>query len=71
MDSKRLFNIVLLDLTLEGVRLEQEMEEVVNSNMKIIEKTALIKSILAKMVENSASTLKFTTMINLDGKKTE
>lgn len=52
-----------MDLTTESLKLEQELEHVINSDLEIDHKTQTIKSILSKMVSIDASITKFTGMV--------
>ncbi len=53
-----------MDLTTDNLKLEQELERVINSNKEISTKTKKIKSILSKIVSIDASIIKFSGMIN-------
>lgn len=53
-----------MDLTTDSLKLEQELERVINSDQEIQYKTESIKSLLSRMVTIEASLIKFTSMMN-------
>ena len=53
-----------MELSSDALKLEQELEQIINSNTDINEKTSSVKLILSKMVAIDASIAKFTSMIN-------
>ena len=53
-----------MDLSSDNLKLEEELEKVINSDMEINEKTKSIKSILTNMVSTDASIAKLTTMFS-------
>jgi hypothetical protein len=63
MNVERLFKIVTMSLTTDSLKLEQELERVINSDLNITEKTETIKTLLSKIVTTEASTAKFLTMM--------
>ena len=52
-----------MSLTTDSLKLEQELERVINSDLNITEKTETIKTLLSKIVTTEASTAKFLTMM--------
>jgi len=66
MDSDRIFKIIIMDLTLENIKLEEKLENIVNSTICINEKTIIIKEILSKIVNNENSIVKFTSMFSIN-----
>jgi len=64
MNAERLLKIVIMDLTTDNLKLEQELERIINSDQDIESKTHTIKSILSKMVSIDASIIKFSGMMN-------
>jgi hypothetical protein len=72
MDTERLFNIVLGELTIDKLNLETELETAINSNNESIDiKVKKIKDILSmiSIVENSIA--KFSNLINNNQKEKE
>jgi hypothetical protein len=72
MDTERLFNIVLGELTIDKLKLETELETAINSNNESIDiKVKKIKDILSmiSIVENSIA--KFSNLINNNQKEKE
>jgi len=64
MSIERIIKIMLMDLSSDNLKLEEELEKVINSDMEINEKTKSIKSILTNMVSTDASIAKLTTMFS-------
>lgn len=52
-----------MDLALDNLKLEADLEKTINSDLEIISKTQLIKSLLSRMVAIDASIIKFNSMI--------
>ena len=65
MNEDRLFRIVMMELTNDNLKLEHELEYIINSNMEINKKTFKIKELLTKiaMIENSI--IKFNSMVSI------
>lgn len=61
MNTKRLYEIVLMDLALELSKLHEDMERAVNSDRPIDEKLIEIKTLLAKIVQTEAMVVKFNS----------
>lgn len=51
------------DYTTERLKLEEQLESIMNSNQDIDEKTNMIKKVLKEITINEASMLKFASMI--------
>lgn len=64
MNTERLFNVVLLELTTDRMKLEDRLEQTINSSENIDQKTTSIKMILASIANNEASTAKLQSMLN-------
>jgi hypothetical protein len=64
MNAQRLFKIVLMDLSSETLKLEDKLEETINSDLDVTTKSLTIKSLLASIVANEASISKFTELIS-------
>lgn len=64
MNTERLFNIVIGELSIDKLKLETELENAINSTEDVDTKIMKIKSILARIstVENSIA--KFSNLIN-------
>ena len=63
MDTQRLIKIMLMELTTDNLKLEDELEKTINSDLEINTKTQTIKQILSQMVTVDASIAKFTSMM--------
>jgi hypothetical protein len=64
MDTNRLVNIVLTNLSLENLKLQEELERIINSNTEETQsKVYKITTILEKIVLNEMSLTKFQSMI--------
>jgi hypothetical protein len=66
MDGERLFKIVMMDLNSDILKLEDELESTINSNLGVNEKTKKIKKLLSQMVMVESSIVKFTSMFSID-----
>lgn len=64
MNTERLFNIVIGELSIDKLKFETELETAINSTEDVDTKVMRIKSILGKIstVENSIA--KFSNLIN-------
>jgi prophage DNA circulation protein len=60
---ERFFNIIMNDLTSEQMKLEEELEFVINSKNDIHTKVNTVKDLLNKLIINEASMVKFASMI--------
>lgn len=63
MNTERMFKIIVLELSSDKLKIEQELERIINSDMEISIKTKKIKYLLAKLVTAEASISKFTSML--------
>lgn len=59
----RLFKIIMSDLTSERMKMEEELEFVINSREDIHTKVNTIKKVLERITINEASMMKFASMI--------
>ena len=66
MDGERLFNIVMMDLNSDILKLEDELESTINSNLDVNEKTKKIKKLLSNIAMVEASVVKFTSMVSIN-----
>jgi hypothetical protein len=64
MNTERIFKIVMTDLTCERLKLEEDLERVINSTLETEFKTQQIKSILNRIVIVDASLAHFSSMMN-------
>lgn len=71
MDGQRLFKIVVNELMTDNLKLEDELERVINSAIPIEQKTIEIKLLLSKIVATEASLIKFTSMMNNNNNNNE
>ena len=59
----RLFKIIMSDMTSERMKMEEELEFVINSREDIHTKVSTIKKVLERITINEASMMKFASMI--------
>jgi len=64
MNTERFFKIVIMDLTNETLKLEQDLEDCINSESDTNTKLDTVKSTLSKIVNTEASIVKFTKLMN-------
>jgi hypothetical protein len=64
MNAERLFKIVIMELTNDIMKLEQDLEGYINSELDSEAKVNAIKSTLSKIVNAEASLTKFTKMMS-------
>jgi len=64
MDTNRVINVVIADLGVENLKLQDKLENAINSDMDIDSKVTTIKMYLGMLVSNELMLEKFTTMIN-------
>jgi hypothetical protein len=69
MNSERLFKTIMMDLNLDSIKLEDELEMVINSDMNINDKTFKIKELLTKIAITEASIIKFGNMVSINNDK--
>lgn len=63
MNTERLFNVVILELTASKLKLEDNLEQTINSNEDIQHKTLRIKQILDDMSKIDNSITKLNSML--------
>lgn len=66
MNGERIFNIVTMELSSEILKLEEELENTINSDLEINLKTEKIKNLLSQIVKTEASLEKFTGMVSVN-----
>ena len=63
MNTERLFNIIVTDLSADKLKLEEELERVINSSVETEDKIRTIKHLLANLATTELSLEKFITMV--------
>jgi hypothetical protein len=66
MNSERVFNIILADLALEKMKLEEDLERTINTDMEINIKIETVKNFISKLAITELSIAKFTGMLNVN-----
>lgn len=69
MNGERLFKTILMELNLDSIKLEDELETIINSDMNINDKTLKIKELLTKIAITEASITKFSSMVSINNNK--
>jgi hypothetical protein len=64
MEDSRIIKIIISDLSLEALKLEDELETTMNSSIEINEKVVKIKELLGKITQNEAMIFKFTQLVS-------
>jgi len=64
MNTERMFKIIVMELSSDKLKIEQELERIINSDMEISVKIKKIKYLLAKLVIAESSISKFANMLN-------
>lgn len=64
MKESRIIGILLTDLTSNKLKLEEELERLLNINKETNKKVKVIKKILVKIIEIDACILKIKSYIN-------
>ena len=74
MNTERLFNVVLLELSTEKLTIEDTLEQTLTSNDDITQKSQRIKQLVARLATVETSIEKFNAMVsnnnNNENKKT-
>jgi hypothetical protein len=68
MKTERLFNVILLELSSEKMKIEDDLERIMNSDTDIEFKTTQIKALVVKLNTVEASIIKFNDMISNNNK---
>ena len=63
MDTNRVINIILTDISLENLKLQESLEQEVNSTKKINEKILAVKDALRALAINELMIAKFQELI--------
>lgn len=65
MNTDRLFNLVMMDMSLDKLKLEEELERVINDKQMMVEdKTSLIKTTLYKLSNTENAIATFSNLLN-------
>ena len=65
MNTDRLFNLVMMDMSLDKLKLEEELERVINDKQMMVEdKSSLIKSTLYKLSNTENAIVTFSNLLN-------
>lgn len=68
MKTERIFNVILLELSSEKIKIEDDLERIINSDTDIEFKTKTIKELVVKLNTVEASIIKFNDMISNNNK---
>jgi hypothetical protein len=68
MNTDRLFNVVLLELSMEKLKIEDTLEKVLSSNEDIAIKSSKIIGLIASLNTVESSIEKFNAMVSTDNK---
>jgi hypothetical protein len=71
MNTERIFRMVMTDLTLERLKLEEDLERTVNSDLESDFKLQQIKSMVSRIAIVDASLAQFSSMMNNNTTKNE
>jgi hypothetical protein len=63
MDTNRVINIILTDISLENLKLQENLEQEINSTKKINEKVLAVKDALRSLAINELMIAKFQELI--------
>jgi hypothetical protein len=64
MELNNVINAVLMDLTLENLKIQDKLVTTMNENLPLDEKITSAKQILLSLINNEAMTIKFQEIIN-------
>jgi hypothetical protein len=68
MNTERLFSVVMMELTTEKMKLEDDLESAINSKESIENKVSTIKHLLNRISIMEATIAKFSNLINNNNK---
>jgi hypothetical protein len=71
MNGERIFKLIQMDLAIDQLKLEDELEHTINSDIQTCEKIAKIKDILGKLVTVEASLIKYINMTSSTNNNTK
>ena len=66
MNTERLFNVVILELTTEKLKIEDSLEQALASSDDISVKSHRIKELVARLVTIETSLEKFNSMVSIN-----
>jgi hypothetical protein len=69
MNGERIFKIVMMELTSDSLKLEEELERTINSDIDVNIKTIKIKDLLSQIAITETSIAKFTNMVSTNNNK--
>jgi hypothetical protein len=64
MKTERIFNVILLDLSSDKMKIEDDLERIMNSDTDIDYKATKIKELVEKLNVVESSIIKFNDMIS-------
>lgn len=64
MDTNRLINIILSDLSLDNLKLQENLERAINDNEEVSKKVFKVKDILKSLVINDLMIAKFQSLVS-------
>ena len=70
MNTERLLNIVMMDMTMDKMKIEDDIERTINDNdISIDEKTMKMKSLIHRLSTTENSIATFSNMLNNNNTK--
>jgi hypothetical protein len=70
MNTERLLNIVMMDMTMEKMKIEDDIERTINdNNISIDDKTMKMKSLIHRLSTTENSIATFSNMLNNNNTK--
>lgn len=66
MNTQRLFNVVLLDWSIEKLKIEDDLERVIASDDDIDNKSHRIRQLVARLTTVEANIEKFNNMVSVN-----
>jgi hypothetical protein len=69
MSTERLFKIILTDLGCDRLKLEEELERIINSDLETNDKVEQVKSIISRISIVDASLSQLMSMMNYNTKE--
>lgn len=69
MDTKRVLEILITELSLDNLKLQETLQEQINSSEKIKTRIRLVKKTLEKLVINESMIKKFKQLIEPENNK--
>lgn len=68
MKENRIIGILLTELATDKLKLEEELERLLNSDIKVNKRVKLIKKLLSEITINELNTIKIKQYIGVDEK---